>query len=130
MNKYNAERYNDPTVYLALTRLERLEKFGTVIYVCSPYSGNPRKNTALAKVYCRHVLACNRIPLAPHLLYPQFMSEEDKNAIYKINRVLLNRCEELWVFGRELSEGMLREIDFARTLNKTIRFINLEKLMV
>ena len=37
-------------------------------------------------------------------------------------RVLLGKCEQLWVFGGEVSDGMRREIGKAKQKNMTIRY--------
>ena len=35
---------------------------------------------------------------------------------------LLWFCDEIWVFGDVITEGMRKEIDFCRNLNITIRY--------
>ena len=45
-------------------------------------------------------------------------------AIHKINYVLLGICQELWVFGDVITEGMQREILIAKKKNKRIRYFN------
>lgn len=56
---YNPERYPDPTAYAGLTAAIKAEKgmhFKPVVYICSPYSGNIRLNTANARRYCRYAV--------------------------------------------------------------------------
>ena len=90
-----------------------------MIFVCSPYWGDIETNTELARRYCRHVVDKGFIPIAPHLLFPQFMddnnSEERERAI-EMNFGILQRCSELWVFGREITIGMWQEIKKAQEL--------------
>ena len=79
MNIYNSERYRDPTAYHALTNIQKDEKaarYRPLVYICSPYSGDTAANTEKAKRHCRFAVDNNAIPLAPHLLFPQFMNEE------------------------------------------------------
>ena len=38
--------------------------------------------------------------------------------------VLLGKCDEIWVFGERMSEGMEREIAKARKRNMPIRYFN------
>lgn len=83
IDKFNAEGYYDPTTFEALTKIEKEERaarkaaaFRPLIYVCSPYSGDIDKNTANARMYSRFAVAKNTIPFAPHLLLPQYISEE------------------------------------------------------
>lgn len=57
------------------------------------------------------------IPLAPHLLFPQFLDDEDKEEReigITYGLYLLKKCNAIWVFGGKLSEGMLREIKWAK----------------
>ena len=47
-----------------------------VVYICSRYSGNIERNTDLARQYSRLAVERGCVPLTPHLLLPQFLSEE------------------------------------------------------
>ena len=79
MNIYNSEMYPDPTAYHALTKIQKEEKaarYRPLVYICSPYSGDIAANTEKAKRYCRFAVDNHAIPIAPHLLFPQFMNEE------------------------------------------------------
>ena len=79
VDKYNAEGYYDPTTYEALTNVIREEKaeqksaFKPLVYICLPYPGDIEKNIEKARRFCRFAIGRNYIPLAPHLLFPQFM---------------------------------------------------------
>lgn len=44
-----------------------------LVYICSPLSGDVAGNTERAKQFCRFALDKGQIPLAPHLLFPQFI---------------------------------------------------------
>ena len=100
-----------------------------IFYVCCHTVGgetldkklflNPEK----ARRYSRFAADAGTIPIAPHLLFPQFLSEETERelAIF-MDLVLLGKCEQLWVFGGEVSDGMRREIGRAKQKNMTIRY--------
>jgi len=128
ISKYNAEGYYSPTEYEGLTNVMREEKakrFRPLVYICSPYAGDIETNTANAKKYCLFAVHQHSIPLAPHLLYPQFMdetSEADRNLGLFFGIVLLDRCHELWVFGDTVSAGMKAEINRAKRKNQPIRY--------
>ena len=94
-----------------------------MVYICSPYSGDTEGNTKKARRYSRFAADAGMIPIAPHLLFPQFLSEETERelAIF-MDLVLLGKCEQLWVFGGEVSDGMRREIGKAKQKNMTIRY--------
>lgn len=134
IDKRNVEGYGDPTTYAVLRSVMREElkqRYGTeyrpLVFICSPFAGDMEKNTELTRSYCRFAVNQSAIPLAPHLLYPQFMDEHDpdsrKLGLF-FGRVLLGKCQELWVFGDIVSEGMSYEIRKAQTHNMPIRYFN------
>ena len=107
---YNGEGYPDPTASAALANIEN--KF---VYICSPYRNNPRVNVMRARNYCKFAAARGKIPLAPHLYFPQFLSEAtERDKAMRMNLELLKLCGECWVFGDEITEGMAEEIDRAK----------------
>ena len=136
--RYNIEGYSDPTAYEALVRVEQYEKvtridkriikrpaFMPIVYVCSPYSGNVKRNTEKARRFSRFVVNMGGIPFTPHLLFPQFMSDDDpeeRNLAMFMNSIMLTKCSELWVFGSLITEGMGAEIEKARSRGMNIRF--------
>lgn len=136
ISKFNSEGYYDPTPYAAITNVIKEEKaernsaFKPLVYICSPYSGDIDINVKKARAFCRFALEKNCIPLAPHLLFPQFMdddiSQERELAMF-MNMVLLGKCNELWVFGDTISKGMAQEIEKAKKRKQLIRYFN-EKL--
>jgi len=119
MDRLNAEGYLDPTMYCALRRIEVVENFKKLIYVCSPYRGNVQENERKAMSYCRFVIGCHKAPLAPHLLYPRFLNDSstlERDIAMQINKILLERCDEIWIFGDRISAGMAKEIAYAKKL--------------
>lgn len=130
MDFYNSERYADPTAYAALSRIERAERFRPLVYICSPYSGDVESNTESARKYSRFAVEKHCIPVAPQLLFPQFMSEEkERETALFMGIVLLTKCAELWVFGSTVTSGMLMEIAKAQRKGIPIRYFseNLEE---
>ena len=127
MDRYNSEGYPDPTAYEALTALEKANPYLPLVYIASPFAGDTERNTERARGYCRFAVSKGCIPLAPHLLYPQFMDDEDKEQRRQGIRfalILLAKCDELWVFGDKISEGMSREIAKAKRKSKAIRYFS------
>jgi hypothetical protein len=131
MDRYNSEGYPDPTAYEALTAVEKEEKaaknYPPLVYIASPFAGDIEYNTSRAKGYCRFAVSKGCVPLAPHLLYPQFMDDEDKEQREQGIRfalILLSKCDELWVFGDKISVGMSREIAKAKRKSKIIRYFS------
>ena len=90
-----------------------------------PYAGNIRRNTERAREYCRFAVSKNCIPIAPHLLFPQFMEEADpaqRELGIFFGLVLQSKCREVWVFGRSISKGMAVEIEKAKGRGLPIRY--------
>ena len=101
-----------------------------VVYICSKYRGDIETNTKMARRYCRYAVDQGYIPIAPHLLLPQFIDEKTERSLaLAIGLALLDQCcEELWVCGNEFSEGMAAEFARADERSMKIRFITEEDL--
>jgi len=135
VNKFNSEGYYDPTTYEALTNVIREEKaerksaFKPLVYICSPFAGDVERNIKRAREFCRFAIKSNCIPLAPHLLFPQFMDDNnpaEREIAMFMNMVLLGKCNQLWVFGDKISKGMTTEITKAKNCHQTIRYFSEE----
>ena len=75
--------------------MDEFRKYKPMVYVCSPYSGDTQFNTAQAKKYSRFAYEQGAIPMTPHLLYPQFMCDEnpaERSDAMHFNYVLLGNC--------------------------------------
>ena len=120
--------YPDQTPYEALKKVAKAgQKFGfrPLVYICSPYSGDVQGNVAKARTYCRFAVEKGCIPIAPHLLFPQFMDDsnpKERELAMFFGNVLMSKCAELWVFGDLISSGMAAEIDRAKRKNYAIRY--------
>ena len=127
---YNSGGYKDPVVYEALARVEAEERaaraaaaYRPLVYICSPYAGDIERNTCRARAFSRFAVEKKYIPIAPHLLCPQYLNEETERWLgLKMGIVFLGKCEEVWVFGDVISEGMAAEINKAKRMRKTIRY--------
>ena len=128
ISKYNAEGYPDPTVFAAFSNIEaelRKARFRPIVYVCSPYSGDIEANILNARRYCRFAVDSGCIPIAPHLLFTQFMQDDDeaeRDLALFMDIVLLSKCAELWVFGDAITRGMGIEIARAMRKGQRIRY--------
>ena len=130
VSKFNSEGYYDPTVHGALMKVEKEERaaraaaaYRPLVYICSPYAGDIEKNTYRARAFSRFVVEKRYIPIAPHLLYPQYIDEETERWLgLKMGLVFMGKCEEVWIFGDVISEGMAEEIERAKKMRKKIRY--------
>ncbi len=128
INLFNSSGYPDPTAYEALTRVEHelhASRFRPIVYICSPFSGDTETNLKNARRYSRFAVDQGYLPIAPHLLFPQFMDDsvqEERDLALRMNIILLTKCAELWAFGDRISKGMSIEIARARRKGQTVRF--------
>ena len=133
---HNSEGYSDPTAGAAMASILRRgkaerkpvpeRKYRPLVYICSRYAGDLDANVRAAKRYCRFAVESGYIPVASHLLYPQFLDDEDEGerelGLF-FGKVLMDKCAEVWIFGSEMSEGMRAEYDRAvRKRYKVRRF--------
>ena len=121
----NPEGYADSVPYQAIFNIEKEQKrYRPIVYICSPFSANVAGNTIRARQYSRFAVDKGAIPIAPHLLLPQFMKEETERELAMFMDIaILSKCKELWVFG-EPTAGMQNEIAYAERKNMTIRYFD------
>ena len=139
----NAEGYPDPTFDAVLRSLgeqkaaERREyrrrkamvAARPKVYIVSPFAGDIPYNIKQARKYCRCAAKKQRIPLASHLIYPQFLNDNDyreRELGLMFGLALMKCCKEVWVFGDERSNGMKKEIEEAKWLKKPIRYFSVD----
>lgn len=129
ISKLNAERYYDPTACAALSAIEKEEKalraFRPIVYICSPYAGDVEKNVEAAQRYSRFAVDKGYIPIAPHLLFPQFLSDrnpKERQLGLFFGNALMSKCSEVWVFGSRITAGMEDEIKRVRWKNYRLRY--------
>ena len=98
-----------------------------LVYICSPYRGDIEKNVRNAQSYSFKAITQHPdvIPIAPHLLFTQYLDDEDpeqRRIGLSMGLDLLALCDELWVYGLgNPSEGMAAEIALAKELSIQIR---------
>lgn len=125
---------DDSTTHVVLSNIhcdemtaEKKAVYRPLVYICSPYAGDTAENVKNARRYSRFAFEQNTIPFAAHLLFPQFMNDEnpiEREAAMHFNYVLLGKCDELWVFGNTISSGMAHEIGIAKKRRQKIRYFS------
>ena len=90
-----------------------------LVYICSPLRGAIEENNKKAHRYCEYAAGCDVIPLAPHTIFTALQDTipEQRAQGLKMGLELLKRCDEIWVCGDEISQGMQGEIDLATKLH-------------
>ena len=101
--------------------------FMTIVYVASPLAGDVSSNLEKARQYCRLVSDKGCLPLAPHTIFTQFLDDgnaKERSLGIRMGLRLLKRCDELWVFGSEITAGMKAEITVANEYKLPIRWFD------
>lgn len=99
------------------------------VFICSPFRGNIKENTKKAVFYGRIAIGDDEIPIVPHLYFPTFLDENDPNERMKgieMGLELMDICDEVWVFGFNITEGMRIELAHAREKKKPVRLYDEE----
>ena len=129
VDKFNSEGYYDPTAYEAMSTVEKEERalraFRPIVYICSPYAGEIENNVKATQEYSRFAVEKGYIPIAPHLLFPQFLNDanpKERQLGLFFGNALMSKCSEVWVFGSRISAGMEAEINRAKWKNYRLRY--------
>ena len=95
-----------------------------LVFICHPYQGM-EENLERIKAYCKEALNYNCVPIAPALHYPLFLDDsikEQRDTGLACSCKLISVCDEFWICGSgPETEGMTKEIAFARQLKKRIK---------
>lgn len=105
---------------------EKDKAFKPLVYICAPFSGDIEKNIKAAGGYAKYAYENNAIPLTPHFLFP-FMDDGDlkerEGALF-MDSILLGKCQEVWVFGDKITDGMATELGIAKRRGQKIRYFS------
>ena len=98
-----------------------------IVYICSPLRRSYEKNIVKANLYSRFAYEQGCLPIAPHVIFPQFLDDDNKaerRVGMDMGLQLLDLCKEIWVFGTKISEGMKAEIEKAKMKRILIRYFS------
>lgn len=97
-----------------------------IVFVSSPYGGK-QENYEKACEYCALEIMRGNVPIAPHVMYHNVLSEEnDRQTGLDAGLELLSVCEEMHVYGADIKDatpGMVIEIEHALNNGKPILFM-------
>lgn len=100
-----------------------------LVYIASPLRGQHpsgkdyETNIRLAAEYCEKACSLGVLAFAPHLYFTQFYNDaipEEREKGLEMGLAMLEKCEELWVMGTCISQGMRGEIARAKELGLPI----------
>ncbi|KGP76423.1 hypothetical protein JT05_00305 [Desulfosporosinus sp. Tol-M] len=131
--RFNASGCYDPVSFEVMSKIEREERkavksaFLPLVYICCPYRNDPVGNSEKARKFCRFAVDRGYIPLCTILHFPQFMSDtdpEERELALFMDIVLMGKCQEVWVLGDTITEGMSRELHKAERRRQPVRYFN------
>lgn len=95
------------------------------VYVCAPLGGAVSKNLEAVRRYTKYALMCGTAPVVPHF-YALCLDDDipkEREIGMAAGLSLLWFCDEMWIFGETITEGMHSEIQFCNNLNIKTRKI-------
>ena len=105
-----------------------------LVYIASPLRGeilsekDYSKNIKKATEYCEKACSLGVLAFAPHLYFTQFYNDtipEQREKGLEMGLSMLEKCEELWVMGKNISQGMRGEIAHAKNLGIPIYHVEM-----
>ena len=96
------------------------------VYICAPLGGDVERNLERVKRYTRYALMCGTAPVVPHFyaLCLDDNNEKEREIGLAAGLGMLWFCDELWVFGQNITEGMKQELQFCKHLNIKTRYVS------
>jgi hypothetical protein len=100
-----------------------------VVYICHPLRGDIAGNRERVRLICTAVKH-HCVPLAPHLLLPDYIDEASERDLALKHGLALLRCaDEMWICSDDVSGGMGGEIAEALRLGVSIYRIDTGALL-
>ena len=93
------------------------------VYICAPLGGDVQGDLEKAKRFAKYALECGTAPVVPHF-YALCLNDsipKEREIGLAAGLSLLWFCDEMWIFGDEVTRGMAAEIQFCKNLNVKIR---------
>lgn len=93
------------------------------------FTAQSKRHFYCREAVCEFVFSRGAVPINPFMAFGYFLADRpDREAVRDANDALVLRSDALWVFGRELSNGVLAEISLAAENGKPIRFFTVDDL--
>lgn len=92
------------------------------------YTALSKKNFFQKWRIIKFVLEKGFVPLNPFMLFDYYIADSvDHDLVRNANNTVVERADELWVFG-EIADGVKKEIIIAKRLNKPIKYFDISEL--
>ena len=89
-------------------------------YICSPYSGDTKRNKQYARELTAHAIQLGYAPITPHLYITECLNDNEplERELGLMTGIhLLKKCDAIYIGGKfGVSQGMKAEIIIARLL--------------
>ena len=95
------------------------------VYICAPLGGNVEENLYKVRRYTKYALLCGTAPVVPHF-YAECLDDslpKEREIGMAAGLSLLWFCDEMWVFGNMVTEGMAAELQFCKNFRIKTRKI-------
>lgn len=90
------------------------------------YTAHSKLSFFCRDVICEFVLTHGGVPLNPFRMFEYFLGDRiERDLVRRANNTVVQAADETWVFGTEIANGVLFEIDLARQYGKTVKFFTL-----
>ncbi len=99
------------------------------VYICAPMDGELEVALERIKAYTEYALKCGAAPVVPQF-YLQCIPNTTENTeiLRSAARSLLWYCDEIWVFGDEVTEAMASDLGFCRDFHIKVKRIRSLKI--
>jgi hypothetical protein len=95
------------------------------VYTCHRFAGDRVGAMRSLRRICRQLVDEGCLPVCPQLFLPMFLDEDaERNIALRLCQDMLKDCDEVRVYGREITPGMRIEISFAEALGLPIRYVD------
>lgn len=86
------------------------------VYICASMDDDLETVLERVKTYVEYALKCGVAPVAPHFHLQAMLPNTKTNAetLRSAARSLLWYCDEMWVFGDEVTEAMASDQQFCK----------------
>ena len=94
------------------------------IFYLQPLSGQSRGKQKECSELRRITAMSGDVPIVPHLYFPSFLDDNIPNERMTgiaMGLELMDMCDEVYVFGFDITEGMKFELDHAKETRKPVR---------
>ena len=95
------------------------------VYICASMDDDLAVVLERIKAYVKYALKCGVAPVAPHFYLLSILPDTTENTeiLRSVSRSLLWYCDEMWVFGNEITEAMASDQQFCKEFHIPIKRI-------